>query len=86
MNLREIINGARPDSAEPYYKLDREERHLAAILFHLLQQPPNREILLKHAGCVRTRLGNCRGTVRHLFRIQLSTRPVEQPEFERGGE
>jgi len=51
LNLRELINRVRPDTAEPYYKLNREERHLGAILFHLLQHKPNCEWLLKSAGC-----------------------------------
>jgi hypothetical protein len=41
MNLLHIFESERPGSAQPYSKLDREERRLAAILFHLLQNPAN---------------------------------------------
>jgi hypothetical protein len=35
----------------PYFKINREERHLSAILFHLLALPGNIEKLSQYAGC-----------------------------------
>ncbi len=46
-NFRQFIG----KEGESYYEIDREERHLAAILFHLLQTPVNRDALLKCSGC-----------------------------------
>jgi hypothetical protein len=54
MNLLHIFESERPGSAQPYSKLDREERHLAAILFHLLQNPANLKAVLSQVGCSGT--------------------------------
>jgi hypothetical protein len=51
MNLGQITEHEPPGTAKPYFKFDREERQLAAILFHLFQQPKNRKTILTIAGC-----------------------------------
>lgn len=48
MNFRELLKIDRP-----YFQINREERHLAAILFHILNLPDtdNVTLLLQRAGC-----------------------------------
>ncbi len=45
MNLRQLVG-----IDEPYFQFDREERHLAGILFHLLNHKDNAERLLCSAA------------------------------------
>jgi hypothetical protein len=42
MNLRQLVQ-----IDEPYFQFDREERHMAAILFHLLNHKDNAERALR---------------------------------------
>jgi hypothetical protein len=44
MNLRQLVG-----IDEPYFQFDREERHLAAILFHILNYKDNAERALRSA-------------------------------------
>jgi hypothetical protein len=44
MNLRQLVG-----SDEPYFQFDREERHLAAILFHILNYKDNAQRALHSA-------------------------------------
>jgi hypothetical protein len=44
MDLRQLV-----ESDEPYFQFDREERHYAAILFHILNHEDNAELALRSA-------------------------------------
>jgi hypothetical protein len=56
-NFRQFIAEELPEvKGEPYSKINREERHLAAILFHLLQIPFNLDALLKYACCEKWKI------------------------------
>jgi hypothetical protein len=50
MNLRELVKAVSEPSL-PYYEFNREERHLAAILFHILNQTGYVNRFLKALDC-----------------------------------
>lgn len=50
MSLRQMIQGAS-STERPYYEFNREERHLAGILFHILALTGLRERALKALEC-----------------------------------
>ena len=50
MNLRDLINTSSAPE-RPYYEFNREERHLAGILFFILNQPGVLERALPALDC-----------------------------------